>query len=282
MVAGSTIAEQVAELRKIVRVSHAAGFQVGTHATGDRTLDVVTAAYVASIRRGAWNRRDLRHYTIHSDLISDAALAKLARYGLGVNMNPSIKSAIADAMIGVLGAERAARQWPTRSALDAGVTLTSSSDWPVGPPDWRAGVVNAVRRRDQLSGNVSGPEECLTTMEALATYTTAPAYQEHAERWKGRLARGMVADICVLDGRLPRSDRDVESLLETAVAMTLVDGQVGYERGADGGAAGAGAAAAVGAMAGAGSCTEHAAGGTGVRGNLCCCTRAPDLLAGNA
>ncbi len=66
---------------------------------------------------------DPRRYTIHSDLVTDAALARLARAGLSTNMNPSIKAAIADAGIGVLGPQSVARQRPMRSALDAGVTL---------------------------------------------------------------------------------------------------------------------------------------------------------------
>jgi hypothetical protein len=67
---------------------------------------------------------------------------------MGTNVNPSIKAATADAIMGVLGAPRASRQWPLRSALRFGTTLTSASDWPVRSPDWRAGVIAAVLRED--------------------------------------------------------------------------------------------------------------------------------------
>jgi predicted amidohydrolase YtcJ len=265
VVAGDTDDERVAQVRRIVARAHRAGYQVGTHATGDRAIDVVVDAYLRAMRgRGP---SDPRHYTIHSDLATDAALRRLARHGLGANMNPSIKAAIADAMIAVLGPERAARQWPTKSALRAGVTLTSASDWPVTPPDWRAGVASAVLRKDQLSGNVSGPAERLSIDEALRTYTSAPAHQDGAEDWKGRLTPCMVADIAVLDGRLPSRTEEIDQLADIPVAMTLLAGRLVYERSAD--ASGGVATSAPVPMAS--SCAH---------GKTCCCQRAPDILAG--
>jgi predicted amidohydrolase YtcJ len=265
VLSGERDADRARELGRIVQRAHAAGFQVGTHATGDRTIDVVAAAYAAAIR-GTRRFRDPRHYVIHADLATDRAFRVLARYGLGANMNPAIKAAIADSMIAVMGAARARRQWPTRSALEAGVTLTSASDWPVTPPDWRAGVIAAVLRRDQVSGNVSGPEERLSVREALRTYTSAPAWQDGAAAWKGQLVPGKVADICVLDGRMPLTRAEVTDLAEIDVAMTILGGRVRYERTTT--TRGARAALA-------------AATSTGcAHGAQCCCQRAPELLAG--
>jgi predicted amidohydrolase YtcJ len=265
VVAGDSDSERVAEVVRIVTRAHRAGFQVGTHATGDRAIDVVVDAYVKAMRgRGP---SDPRHYTIHSDLVTDAALHRLARHGLGANMNPSIKAAIADAMIAVLGPERAARQWPTKSALRAGVTLTSASDWPVTPPDWRAAVVSAVLRKDQISGNVSSPAERLSIDEAVRAYTTGPAYQDGAEGWKGQLVPRMAADIAVLDGRLPSRAEEIEELADIPVAMTLLAGRLVYERGTGT----SGTVSTGGSVPMASSCGH---------GQTCCCQRAPEILAG--
>lgn len=187
--------------------------------------------------------------------------------GMEANMNPSIKAAIADAMIAVLGPERAGRQWPTKSALRAGVTLTSASDWPVSSPDWRAGVASAVSRKDQVSGNVSGPAERLSLEEALRTYTTAPAYQDGAEAWKGQLARCMAADIVVLDGTLPARAEEGEQLAATPVALTVLAGRLVYERSADTSTA----TPTSGSVPMTSNCTH---------GKTCCCQRAPELLSG--
>jgi hypothetical protein len=170
-------------------------------------------------------------------------------------------------MVGVLGGARAHRQWPTRSALRAGVNLTSASDWPVGPPDWRAGVINAVLRKDQLSGTVSGAKERIGVLDAVRSYTTGAAFQDGAERWKGQLLPGMVADVCVLDGTLPTTREEIEALADVPVAITVLDGKIAYER------------STTAASASASGQTVAAAASCG-HGVTCCCTRAPDLLAG--
>jgi hypothetical protein len=107
--------------------------------------------------------------------------------------------------------------------------------------------------------------------EALRTYTTAGAWQDHATAWKGPLTRGMIADICVLDGTLPLTPETVAELPGMGVAMTIFGGDVVY----DGTASGARRAAAAGAAAAA-----RLAGGRCAHGHDCCCRRAPELLAG--
>jgi predicted amidohydrolase YtcJ len=221
VVAGKDDEARCAELARMVELAHAAGYQVGIHATGDATIDATVAAFVSAV--GRHPRPDPRHYVIHGDLVSNATLDVMSRHGFGVNMQPQIKVQIADLMDEMLGASRSARQWPMRSALDRGVKVASSSDAPVQSPDWRLGVAGAVLRESGASGRVSGSRERISVEEALHTYTDVPAWQDFAEGWKGRLAAGMVADICVLD-QDPRSV-DPHHIPEIPVTMTFVGGK---------------------------------------------------------
>jgi hypothetical protein len=124
----------------------------------------------------------------------------------------------------MLGEERSAYQWPLRTALDAGVALSCSSDMPVVYPDWRVGVANAVLRESKATGRVSGPEQRITVEEALTAYTRTPARQDFAEDRKGTLAVGMAADCCVVDGDLLGADP--REIPELPVVLTMVDGRV--------------------------------------------------------
>jgi predicted amidohydrolase YtcJ len=227
--AGQTDAEKVAELSTMIRLVHQAGLQIGTHATGDAAIDAVAAAYAACRPRLGGRAR---HYVIHGDFAWPETLAVLARGGFGVSLNPNIKHLIADTQPAVVGAERAAYQVPYRSALRAGVPVTSASDAPNVPPDWRQGLETALLREGQ-SGAVSGPGERIGLRQALRTYTTAAAWQDHADRWKGSLERGMAADVCVLDGRLldgrGRLAMDPHEISAVPVAWTVVDGAVAYD-----------------------------------------------------
>ncbi|MCC9711068.1 amidohydrolase [Streptomyces sp. MNU76] len=223
---GRTPELQVDELFDMIRIAHEAGYQLGVHVTGDRAIDLVVDAFTAA--QEAVPRSDARHYVIHGDFIGADSLARLAAHGYGVNMNPAIKWTISDLMAEVVGAERSAYQWPTRSAFDAGVAVCASSDAPITEPDWRQGVAGMLLRESKAGGRVSGPEQRVDLAEALRAYTINPARQDFAEEWKGSVELGKVADLCVLDR--PLLGLDPHEITGVQVDMTVFDGGVVFER----------------------------------------------------
>jgi hypothetical protein len=222
---GATVEEQVANLHELIEIADAAGFQVGTHATGDATIDAVVAGYLAAMGH-RWRREDLRHYVIHADLTPPATLRTMARHDIGANMNATIKFLLGRTLDPVLGPERTDYQWPYRTALDSGVRVSSASDAPVTGPSWQQGVMAAVLR-EGMFGGVAGEAERITVPEALASYTRTPAWQDHAERWKGTLHTGKTADICVVGGDV--LGVDPHDLVELPVTATVVGGRVVYD-----------------------------------------------------
>jgi len=224
-VAGETDEERAAELRQMIIHAHAAGYQVGVHASGDRAIDTVVGAFADSLQ--AFPRPDPRHCVIHGDSITPASLATCAQMGFGINMNPTIKWTVADMIEEFLGPRRAAREWPYREAIDAGVTVASGSDAPVTYPDWRQGVATMILRESKASGRVSGADQRITLAEALRTYTINGAWQDFAEAWKGSLEIGKVADLCVLDRDL--LSIDPHEIPSARVLMTVLDGQIVHD-----------------------------------------------------
>ncbi len=222
LVDGDSDEEKVAELNAMIRIIHAAGLQAGIHMTGSRAIDEVVEAYARVQSESP--RADARHYVIHADLASEATLSRMADLGVGANFNPEIKHLIADGQVESLGPERAAYEWPYRSALDAGVVVASSSDAPVTAGNWLQGIATCVERTGKQSGRVSGPEQRITLAEAIRSYTWAGAWQDHADDFKGTLAAGKTADLCVLDGRLSDTPPGDYAGIETL--LTMVDGQV--------------------------------------------------------
>jgi predicted amidohydrolase YtcJ len=227
--AGATDEEKVAELTAMIRLVADAGLQVGTHATGDAAIDAVAAAYAGVARPG---RGGLRHYVIHGDFTHPETLRMLARSGCSVSLNPNIKHLIADGQPAVVGDERAAYQVPYASALRAGVVVTSASDAPNVAPAWLQGL-ETILLREGTSGAVSGPEERIGLLPALRSYTSAGAWQDGAERWKGSLAPGKAGDVCVLSERLldHRGNLGVPAreLSDLSVDLTVVGGDIAYD-----------------------------------------------------
>ncbi len=226
LVGEGTDAERVAELESMIAMAHEAGWQVGTHATGDRTIDVTVQAYAKSLAKRA--DRDRRHYLIHADLVSPATLRRMARLGIGANFNSTIKYLIADGQVASIGAARAAYEWPYRTALRSKVMVTTGSDAPVTDGNWRQGLATCVSRKGKQSGAVSGSSERISLDQAIWSHTAAGAWQDHADRWKGTLAPGMAADLMVLDGPIGQVDPDGIGAMKPD--LTVVNGLVVFQR----------------------------------------------------
>jgi len=225
VIPGDTEEEQRDNLIEMIEYVHSKGYQIGVHATGDRAIDVTVDGFAQAFEKQPG--KNLRHYVIHGDFISADKAKTLAKYNCGIAMQPFISAMIADFEPHVVGEERAAYEWPTRTVLDAGVNLTSSSDAPITYPNWRMGVQAAVLREGLISGTVSGPEECITVEEAIRTYTINGAWQDHAEDVKGSIEVGKLADFCVIGDDI--LSVDPHKIGQIPVLMTIVDGKIVFD-----------------------------------------------------
>jgi hypothetical protein len=130
----------------------------------------------------------------------------------------------------VIGAERAKGTYAFRSLLDAQARLAFGSDWFVAPPTPLEGIYAAVTRRTLDGAHPLGwvPDQKISVEAALAAYTTGAAYAEYMEREKGMLARGMLADLALIDRDLTKIPP--ETIRDAHVAMTIVGGRIVYEK----------------------------------------------------
>jgi predicted amidohydrolase YtcJ len=193
---GATEQERCEELANMIVFAHRHGFQCAIHAVGDRAIEACIDGFAQAVRA---EPRDLRHYLVHCDLITDADIRRAVGLGIGVSTQPILKWVFSDAIDKMVGIARSERQFPVRSLLDAGVRVSLSSDAPVTEPDWIQGVEAAVLRKSKASGTVRGPEQCITAREAVRLYTMGGAWQDHMEKHKGSLEPGKLADFCILD-----------------------------------------------------------------------------------
>jgi predicted amidohydrolase YtcJ len=92
------------------------------------------------------------------------------------------------------------------------------------PPDPWLAFRAACGRRDMGSGQILGPAERLSRLDALRALTTNGAWFGFAEQERGMLAPGKLADLAVLD-RDPLT-APLESLHELSCSLTMVGGRV--------------------------------------------------------
>jgi predicted amidohydrolase YtcJ len=105
--------------------------------------------------------------------------------------------------------------------------LAFGTDYPVEPVTPFRGIYAAVTRKSEDGKRQYFPEQKITIDQAIAAYTTGSAFAEFAEKEKGTLERGKLADFVVLDRDI-RSIPPVE-ILGTKVLRTVVGGKTAYQ-----------------------------------------------------
>ncbi|HLJ56202.1 MAG TPA: amidohydrolase [Chthonomonadaceae bacterium] len=182
-------------LRQMIRRAHEAGWQVATHAIGDKAIDLVLAAYAAAQRAAPRNRPD--HRIEHCMLLNDGLIARMRRQHVWSIGQPEFLTALGDAYFAALGEERANRLSPYATLDARGIAQAFSSDCPVVPGAPLDGIRAAVDRKTR-SGRAIGAAEALTVEAALYAYTAAPAFASRVERDRGTIEPGKWADFAVL------------------------------------------------------------------------------------
>ncbi|MEU0940917.1 amidohydrolase [Embleya sp. NPDC005971] len=202
----------------------AEGFQIATHAIGDRAVGEVVEMYR---RVGVLAANGAPHRIEHIETLTDADLSGMGRLGATASMQPLQmqwrRHDRSDKWSSRLGPDRASRAYRTRDMLDLGIPLALGSDWPVAPFDPRVGMAWAqLRRPPGLAGRaVFEPHQVLRPAEALHAYTVAAA-KALGDTSRGRVVEGMAADLTCFGGDPLRVPAD--ELPELPVLATIVDG----------------------------------------------------------
>lgn len=218
------------EILAAARWALAHGFQAGTHAIGDRANRVVLDAYETAFRERP-DVKDPRFRVEHAQILDRADIPRFARLSVLASMQ-GIHCASdrpwAPQRIGEARIAEGAYAW--RTLLAAGARILNGTDAPVEDLSPIQNFHASVTRADKDGRPPSGfdPEQKLTRAEALRTMTLDAAYGSFAEREKGSIEIGKLADLVVLSQDIlsvPDS-----ALMQTEVLATIVGGRVLYEK----------------------------------------------------
>ena len=219
--------EEPDDIEETTRIALELGYQVNTHAIGDRANREVLDIYQRTFA-DADDPQALRWRIEHAQHVDPADLPRFAELGLIAAMQGVHCTSDAPWVFRRLGAERAesgAYMW--RDFIDHGVVIGNGTDVPVEDISPIASYTSSVVRKDR-DGNPFFPAQKMTRMEALKSYTLNNAYAAFEEALKGTLTPGKVADIAVLDRDILTVSDDELPL--TQVDMTIVGGEIRYER----------------------------------------------------
>ncbi len=223
----------VEQLNQIVALLDRRGWQVMTHAIGDRAVRMTLDAYEAAAAENGMPAKGRRHRVEHIETIDAADIPRFGKLGVIASIQPyhGLPSANPpDVWATNIGPERAARGWISGRISKAGASLAFGSDWPVVTLDPMRGLHVAVNRTT-LDGIPEGgwnPEERLPLRRAIDAYTRNAAWASFDEQRKGTLERDMLADLVVLSANI--FDLPPARLTDATVEVTIFDGKVVYRR----------------------------------------------------
>jgi len=213
--------EHIAE---VARRGRAAGFQINTHAIGDRGVRETINAY-ATAGVVAKDRFRIEHLQV----ISPPDVPRLAQHGIIASMQPTHATSDMYWAEARVGSERVRGAYAWRTVLDAGGRLALGSDFPVEEVNPFFGIYAAVTRQDQKGWPAGGwmPHERLALAEAIRGFTSDAAFAAFEEKSRGTIEVGKLADFTIVEGDLFAAAP--ADLYKTKVRYTVVGGEIVYE-----------------------------------------------------
>jgi predicted amidohydrolase YtcJ len=200
-----------------------AGFQLATHANGERAIDRMLGIYEQLQRE--FPRRDPRFRLEHCTVVTPELIARIRAVGAipvpfagYVNFHGDV--------LHYYGDERANRMFAYRSFIDAGLRPPAASDYTASPPAPMLWLYSETTRRDP-SGHVWGERQRITLPEALRSATLDGAHASFEEHDKGSIEPGKLADLVVL-AQDPLAVPP-ERWLDIKVERTMLGGNWVYE-----------------------------------------------------
>ena len=223
-----------AKLNAMTKERVLAGYQVGFHAIGDKGVQMALDAYAEAEKaakdaevKAVDGGSDYRLRIEHAQVTTPQQILRFKELKVIASMQPSHLLTDMNWAESRLGPKRAEHSYAWAEFLRRGVTLAFGTDYPVEPVTPFRGIYAALTRMSEDGRKSYYPSQKINIEQAISAYTTGSAFAEFAEKQKGKLAPGMLADFVVLDQDITAALPP--KILQTKVLRTVVGGKTVYE-----------------------------------------------------
>lgn len=209
-----------------------AGFQIAIHAIGDagnrEAIDILEGVF----KENPATARN-RHRIEHAQVMSPEDIPRLGQLGIIASMEPPHAMEDKTWAEERLGPERVLGAYAWRSLREANARLTFNSDNPGSDHNIFYGLHSAITRQDKNQQPEGGwyADQAMNADEAVRGYTSWSAYASFREDETGIIEAGRWADLTVMDvDPFVLADESPGDILNGRILMTIVDGNIVYER----------------------------------------------------
>ncbi len=217
------------KLLAIFEAARNQGWQLTAHSQGGGAIDTMLDAFEKLDRQKPIAAS--RSHLMHASFPNPEAIARAAKLGVSVDVQAAWLYHDGPALEQVFTHAGMRYFFPLRSYLKAGLFVAGGSDHMIGHDKNRAvnpynpfhGLWVSVTRKT-ARGDVLWPEERVTRQEALRMYTIWGAWMQFAEKSRGSIEAGKLADLVVIDrDYLACADDEIKDIAPLAV---ILDGKV--------------------------------------------------------
>jgi predicted amidohydrolase YtcJ len=169
---------------------------------------------------------DRRTTVIHSQFVRKDQLMKYVDYKIMPSFFTEHCYYFGETHLKNRGKEQTYFLSPLKTALGMGIHCQNHTDFNVSPIDQMFVLWSAVNRLSR-GGEVIGPDERITPLQALKGITLDAAYMYQEEKSKGSLEVGKLADLVILD----KNPLTVEpmAIKDIKVLATIKEGKTIYQ-----------------------------------------------------
>jgi predicted amidohydrolase YtcJ len=211
------------QIHEATEDAHLHNWQMGIHANGDVTIDLVLNAYERVLK--LWPHPDRRHRIEHCTLVNPSLLQRIK--AAGVIPTPFWTYVYYHGeKWAQYGEEKTRWMFAHRSFLDYGINVVGASDYGPGPFEPLMAIQSMVTRKD-YRGRVWGANQRVTVDEALRIATVNGSRASYEENLKGTITAGKLADFVILE-----KDPHVvapDTIKDIKVVRTVAGGRTTYE-----------------------------------------------------
>jgi hypothetical protein len=225
---------EAGKLRQIARFALEHGLQYTAHAVGDGAVNAMVTAYSEIDKEFPVHAS--RPCITHANFIAPEDMEKIKRLGIVLDLQPSWLWLDGATLLRQFGDQRMARFQPYKSLFDDGIVVGVGTDHmqkigslrSINPYNPFLGMWITLTRRPRSMDRPLNLQQRITREQAIRLYTTNNAYLMFAEKEKGSLEAGKLADLIVLDRDILTCP--VDDIRKIQVEQTYLGGRLVRER----------------------------------------------------
>lgn len=201
-------------------------FQFCIKAVGDRAVDSSLNVLKKVIKQKL--PVDQRIILEHCEFVSPKDLSNISEVKVIPSIRPDICMNDLQIASQMINPENLKKLGLWNSLLKSSGMITTGSDFPFHQinPFIQIYYLTTRQLTDTLLSNISNPDQKISLLDAVKSYTVWPAYASFEENMKGTIEKGKIADMIVISTDIFNSDS--KALLNTKVLKTIINGKVVY------------------------------------------------------